>query len=569
MIKKRYYISFILLFIIIFVIFKIFSFCPQNTYNRNQINTFPRDYSKFELKNGYDEGPYHIDYNDLKSIPWNIKAPNMAGHAANIQKCSFLGPLLYKYYETKDTKYLIIAKKICMEWIKIHQNKTGDISPFAWWEMVEGSRACFSKIFVACENENLLNTNEKQIFLECLYKHTIHLMNEKNINYDTNHGLSQIISQLNLSRILMPYDAIYKKSHKQAQRRLNKIIKKQFYIKDGIHKENSASYHYICSYWLYESMNRGDLNFRQQSFVKKIYDNIFWFILPDGYIVNLGDSDYYRELQDLHKYKGNAKENYKVFREAGYFIVKHGQSYLIQHSGFGSYAHRHSDDLGFHWFDLGQNILMDSGKYAYVGKPADSQNELQNYMYQIRQYVLSNRAHNTLEFNDKNNPRSKNALYKNAIKKAGYNIKGNFYFVTSKVKINNINFERTLYYSPEKYLIVKDTFNSGIKTLTTAKQWFHLAPDLEMKKDGEKYIIDLKNNNKIVVSQLSDQAKADRLYKGEKEPLIQGWISMAYDEIEPNYAFNYEIKNQNKGKFITIFEINDNKVPDDILNNIK
>lgn len=548
--------------VVLTLIFKLYAIniAANKIIAESSINTAQNTVNKFDINAGYDVGPYHIDYNDLKTIPWNIKEPHLVGHSANIQKFHFVTPLYDAYLATNDTKYLTVAKNICLEWIKIHSGSSKDLSVFTWYEMIDGVRGvAFSKIFLACEKENILTPDEKRILLESLKQHVNYLMNDKNIRYDTNHGFFQIVSQLKLSKSLISYDPIYKQSYKQALKRLKKIIKLQFYMKDGIQKENSPAYHSAVSAYLYSLIEEGFLNSKQILFAKKAKDNTYWLTLPNFHIVSMGDSDYTSIFNELPK----ITETYRVFREAGYFAVRDNQSYLLQHAGYGSRGHRHSDDLGFVWYDLGQNILMDAGKYAYVGKPSTDTDKMAWSMFLNRRYILSSAAHNTLEFNDHTTGIYPKTFY-NAIKKAGYNEKENYYFVKTRVKLRGVILERNLYYQPEKYLVVYDRFNSKRKDLTIAKQWFHLAPDLTMKKDGENYIINLKNGNKITVTQLNSRAKADRLYKGETEPKIQGWISMEYDKIEPNYAFNYQLLGSQKGEFITIFRINDSKIPDSI-----
>ena len=43
-------------------------------------------------------------------------------------------------------------------------------------------------------------------------------------------------------------------------------------------------------------------------------------------------------------------------------------SYLAQQAGFHSRTHKQADDLSFIWYDRGTEILIDAGRYGYLGR---------------------------------------------------------------------------------------------------------------------------------------------------------------------------------------------------------
>jgi hypothetical protein len=61
-------------------------------------------------------------------------------------------------------------------------------------------------------------------------------------------------------------------------------------------------------------------------------------------------------------------------------------------------------------------------------------------------------------------------------------------------------------------------------------------------------------------SKRASQDHIERPYLGE-EDVIQGWWSAKECDIEPNYAFNYEL-NSATGVFATLFSFSDTLVPD-------
>src|SRR4029078_11016651 len=77
---------------------------------------------------------------------------------------------------------------------------------------------------------------------------------------------------------------------------------------------------------------------------------------------------------------------------------------------FHSRVHKHADDLSLVWWDRGHEILVDAGRFGYIGRLApDDPARLEGFFYSApeRQFVESTRAHNTVQIDDLDFPRRK------------------------------------------------------------------------------------------------------------------------------------------------------------------
>src|SRR5690606_14844638 len=153
---------------------------------------------------------------------------------------------------------------------------------------------------------------------------------------------------------------------------------------------------------------------------------------------NFGDSDYRTMLleppeslerwstDEMHyvvtggKAGHRQRSAWKEMSEGGYFVVRnpstslpdnpHKDNNLTQSTAFHSRTHKHADHLTFLWHDRGSDLIVDAGRYGYIGK-TDQGTDLwlkgNWYSDPMRIYCESTRAHNTLEFNGIDYPRRK------------------------------------------------------------------------------------------------------------------------------------------------------------------
>jgi hypothetical protein len=533
---------------------------------------------------------------DLKGkIPWRLERQEQRSHNFNIQCLDMLDPLLRAHSHSQDRKYLDVALPIALDWIAQHSDPTAPgISPFAWYDMAVGLRAYrLAYLYEAAEQLHLLNEGIKRLFWSSLEQHAAYLADDANIAFHNNHGYYQVAGQLAMARRFADKSPLMADAQTQGRERLKRMLAQQF-APDGVHREHSPDYHRMVYDTLKALIDSGLVDDEETiAFALRIEEALSWFVYPNQHIVNFGDSDDRSLARKPNEAEGKwltpqmrfwvsggkigepPSELMRAFPEGGYWIVRapgddrhdlNGYSYLALNAAFHSRTHKHADDLSFVWFDRGYNLLVDAGRYGYIGKAEQgSELWLDGHWYSDpwRVYCESTRAHNTLEFDGRNFLRKDVKPYGSALRRFG-KLDCGLFFAEAKVKqFNSIRHARILFHMPRQWLIVFDWFHDNEKIPHTVKQWFHILHELQALVNGDQYVVPVPGSNQLLrVGSLLSAPIPSPLYIGEEEPFRQGWWSAKERDIVPNYAFCFEQHNVSTGSFATIFSFSDQLEPD-------
>ena len=231
-------------------------------------------------------------------------------------------------------------------------------------------------------------------------------------------------------------------------------------------------------------------------------------VLPNGRMANLGDTDYRRLRQKdfvltrspLLEYALSAGESGQatsqrlgVFPESGLAVLRSGwpgpesfeqASYLAQQAAFHSRTHKHADDLSFIWYDRGTEILIDAGRYGFLGR-TETGSDLRNggfwYSDPKRIYVESTHSHNTVEIDGMSFDRRKSPPYGSAIEGWGETPEGLLFVETRAPQFETMHHARLLVLNPAEWLLVYDRVWDDAPGEHDYRQWFHFAPDLTVE----------------------------------------------------------------------------------------
>lgn len=535
--------------------------------------------------------------NICAKIDWELKSENERSWNFHIHSLDMLDPLIKAFDISEDDKYLKIANKIVIEYID--QNITQKAkSKFVWYDMAVGLRVYrIAYLYDVNQNKELLNEVQKNIIWRCLESHCHFLDNEKNITFHTNHGYYQIAGQLAACRRFRDKIPEFEEFYRNGQERLLRILRFQF-TSEGVHKEHSPDYHRMV-YSTLKILIDEDLVDHDKISLKDFSNDIevalSWFVMPDGYLANFGDTDHRnmsrRPATALKQWKtpsmqyltskgeiGELKsEGLMVYNQGGYFIVRKllesnvradKYSYLAQTAAFHSRTHKHADDLSIIWYDFGQAILVDAGRYGYVGKTkVNSQLWNEGFWYSDvnRMYCESTAAHNTLEFDEALYPRKGVTAYGSAIRRHLTDDLSKVYVMETECKhFISIRRARLLFYQPGNWLIVFDWFYDNLSKEHDVKQWFHLSPNLSLNEFDGTFATELMDTEKPlkITSLLGNISNSDTII-GQIEPTIQGWFSPSEKEMIPNFAFYFHQKGIN-GNFATLFSFTEDLEVDKI-----
>lgn len=530
-----------------------------------------------------------------ESIPWELQGHERRSHNFHIQCLDMIDPLLRAYSQEPNRKYLEVSLPIALDWIRLHSDPLAlGISPFAWYDMSVGMRAYrLAFLHQAAEHEGMLDNTARQTLWASLEQHAAHLADDKNIAYHSNHGYYQIAGQIAMGRRFAAKSSIMADAWKQGHTRLKLMLEQQF-ASDGVHREHSPDYHRMVYDTLKALIDSGLVEDQSIiAFSRRIEEALSWFVLPNGHIVTFGDSDdrsltrHFKEArskwatEEMRFWTSGAKvgeasqENFRAFQEGGYWVARqaagnardmNSYSYLALNAAFHSRTHKHADDLSFVWFDRGSNLLVDAGRYGYIGKAEKgSPLWLDGYWYSDpwRVYCESTRAHNTLEFDGRNYIRKGAKPYGSALTRWGGDASGLMFAEAECKQFGSIRQSRVLCFMPGQWLLVFDWFYDNAGASHSVKQWFHLAPDLQLLESPGQYMAAVPGSRQpLKIASLLAGPAASRLHLGEQEPQIQGWWSAKERDIVPNYAFNFGLEGVTAGVFATVFSFSDALTPD-------
>ena len=529
-------------------------------------------------------------------IPWSLRNQQERSWNFYIHCWDMLDSLLKAYSETEEQHFLRPAIHVAEDWAEKHSDLSQpDMSPLAWYDMAVGLRAYrLAYIIDAGKAAGLLDPNLRDKFMASLEQHQAYLADDKNILFHNNHGYYQVAGQLAMGRRFAGELPAMAQALEQGRERLKVMLAQQF-GKDGIHREHSPDYHRMVYDTLKAMIDSGLVEDADTiAFAETIERALSWFVLPNQHIVNFGDSDYrlmrrkpdeaerkWRTPEMRYAVSGGKvgqlpAEHVAVFPEGGYVAVRtpapnapqdfSKSSYLAQMAAFHSRTHKQADDLSFIWSDRGSDLLVDAGRYGYLGKAEQgSELWLDGHWYSDpnRVYCESTRAHNTLEFDGKNYPRKGVKPYGSALRRWVRDASGIVVVETECKHFRTLRRVRMLVFLPGKWLVAVDWFHDNAQQLHDAKQWFHLAPQLQLLLQGGGYLVSVPGSiEPLRAISLLQGPFASRPYLSEKKPVMQGWWSAKERDIVPSYAFCYELSRVSTGVFATLFSFSNSLATD-------
>ena len=554
------------------------------------------------LKYGWNKVGYPEVSLSKGGIPWSLENETQRSWNFHIHSWDMLDPLLNAHSHNQDKQYLLTSIVVAKDWIKenIDNSNSETVSPFAWYDMAVGLRSYrLAYILDAGRKYDLLDDIEDANLWDCLVIHQKYLSDDSKIKFHNNHGFFQAAGQLAMGRRFASISDEMQQAEEQGKNRLLMMLDTQF-AEDGVHLEHSPDYHRMVYQTLKGLLDSGLIDDeRIKSRSLKIEESLSWFILPNGILANLGDSDA-RLLTSTNEEAESAwntdsmryvvtegklgnlpKNKIALFHKGGYFVVRHNSqsnnhvqtSQLIQQACFHSRAHKQADTLSFIWYDKGHEILVDSGRYGYLGKTKQgSELWLQGHWYSDpkRIYCESTRAHNTLEFDSKDFPRKNIKPFGSATGRYLSDSSGVYVLESQANHLQNLHHRRILFFNPGKWLIVFDSYKDYLEEKHDARQWFHLAKELTVNhtKNGYKVQSSIDQTFEMNVLPLYKTKPIfqksgainlplkplnSNVMRGQTEPFYQGWWSGTERQFIPADSFSIDLNEANSGVFATLF----------------
>lgn len=474
-----------------------------------------------------------------------------------------LDAVLGEFADTRNQDLLVWMLDIADDWARFEESDKQEGS-MIWYDMSLSLRmARLARLMVYAAHLGLVDRVEA--LLPAAERHVDEMFKPEAFNSGNNHGFYAAASSLDWARLLPTFP----RSPELAalgEERLKEIAARQF-APDGGHQEHSPGYHRMLLKSFETGLNDGiitDPAVRET--VQNATNVLGWWIQPDGYFVQFGDTDH-QSADQMRLDSSNEQSQYIITNghegkpsteellalpDAGYAIVRSPQpanaderiksSYLALQAAFHSRAHKHADDLTFVWFDRGVEILVDSGRFGYVDLlPADSPDRLRGFYYAApeRQYVESTVAHNTVSVNGEDIERRFRKPYGSALK--AWSHEGDIFRLEAEADCKTYTHHRVLTLRPQKYLIVEDSVH-GLDSNDQAVAWFNINGDAELESNGDSLIFRLPDDaGKLYVTGNQEIIQPVR---GQEKPL-RGWRAKRERTFDPIWNFGFKISASN------------------------
>lgn len=516
--------------------------------------------------------PVHLN----EDVDWGLAGRTNRSWGYNLHSWKFMDPVLARYADYGMPDDLEWAIRVAQSWWEFDQSST-DPSSMAWYDMSQSMRMPrLAELTIFAMQSELESTSG--FLIDMCIAHLERAFDDASFNPGNNHGFYTAASNIEFGRLL-PLLPRSTELVLLGQQRLQTMINRQF-ASDGGHLEHSPDYHRMLLSSVEGAITGGltsDTTLKER--VRKAAYALGWMVQPNGELVQIGDTNQYnvdREglrsidphtdfiLSDGRRGLPNATELF-VMPETGYAFVRSPQpkteggrldsAYLSFQAGFHSRAHNHADDLSITWFDLGTEILVDSGRFGYIDLlPKDSPARDFGFYYGApeRQYVESTRAHNTVSLDGSDIPRmgmrQRGSLLDECKQKDGV------FELNGSTELESHTHTRKVSLVPHRSLFVVDSVevhNSGTEIIS----WFNVNGVLHVQELNGCVLISAPTHGWEILVESTGRLLS--IEKGTINPL-RGWRSKVDRSIEPVWNFGFKETIKNAAAIVeTRFEVND------------
>jgi len=456
-----------------------------------------------------------------------------------VQGWTMLHPIMDVFDELHDkTSAVEYFFDVLEDWWSTYEDSPEDVvtsrtpDDYTWYDMSTGFRALILAFF-ACRIEHFgipVTSGREDTLRAAIDKHRRHLRQEQVI-YPNNHGIFQVHGLRALTTVSRDQDSAADAA--RALEWMARLLRAQF-DDNGVHLEHSPQYHKFvldtftavhASGWYAES---SDFTTR----LERASAALPWLLDAQRRPAAVGDSLPAPLLDvELPDPQGAAEVIGSSIADSGYAIVRsnwgsgrNGGTFLFVTGGYHSKTHKHRDCLSFEWTEEGVKRVADSGKYGY-------------WAGNIRRYMLSSRAHNSLEIEGFDILRM--SPYGSALSDPVEDAAG-IWHLGGELSFRSLRHRRRFFFAPGKWLIVQD--QAVFARPKHATQWFHVGLGFERVSAQGQATMAFRSaaGDELLIRQLGDGLD-ERAVHGQDfdEPTMQGFVSEHDDDVQPGWAVGF------------------------------
>lgn len=481
-------------------------------------------------------------------IDWRSVGPGDRSWRMHFHCWEFMHAPLMEWSRTGDPALARWAVDRALSWIA----EFGDIdddSTMAWYDMAIAYRTMvlITLLRIAEVEDEVTDAEYAQLLRFALRQRDAH-WEKKAFNPRNNHGYYSAVSQLVLGRELTDLPGMAP-LRAQGEQRLRLMTEGQF-MADGGHSEHSPDYHRMLLSGFDAALAAGVIDDpRVSSIISAAADALGWMIQPDGCLVQFGDSAQ-RQMVDKGLtsssptttwvlsggVEGSAPvDRALVLPDTGYVFIREPQadargrfdrdSYLAFTSAFHSRAHKHCDDNTMVWFEDGQQILCDGGRYRYGELlPPDSPLREKGFYYAdpIRQYMETCGPHSTVSLDSDMHDRRREP-HGSGLVSASQDETGR-HLITARTPHTFWAHQRDVEYLPGQELVVLDRVEMPSDEQHEVRLWWHFDGELDLQVQDQKLVLRSAKWAGRRLEVTSEAPGDPQILHGSEEP-IGGWRS--------------------------------------------
>lgn len=452
--------------------------------------------------------------------------------------------LLSGFEQTADVTYLTTAKELIDDWIEDNLLKPSP-STKGWNDHSTALRLIQFVIFWQYRSSLPSDSDFDKRFLQAICIHCEVLSLESFYSRHTNHGLDQSLS-LYLAGTAF---SEYQRSEEWRKRGLTRLKDEIAFMftDEGVHKENSPSYHLWVLNTVRETIEMVGPDSRDEviddSLLEKTYSFLKYVTLPNRQFPLFGDSFNHSvnpKISDNIRGKGeilysisqgqegvrpNPLDTYAFFPESGYFFFREAWPspsafadavYFAMKAKTLADYHRQADNLTISVYGYGERWICDSGRYLY--EPAD----------RFRKYMRGLRAHNVVVIDDAHKyshrlvDKGRSTIVDYADSLEGAYVKS----VMDYVSIGK--HQRDVWYlKPGTFLLIDSVEGARKGDNHRYRLLFHIEPSKVVLRKTSGFIVKSTRRNDVwmMIYPIGEGKKYNGVIKGQTAPYVQGWTS--------------------------------------------
>lgn len=466
------------------------------------------DYGK-QQKQGFFPRPNAQPIDIKAPIDWQLSDRNaeFVMHAWR-----FLNPVWKQLHDSGDLKYLGEAFSFMQSWQ--HFERSGGKAASLWYDMAVGIRAIHLALVISLVRSLGVREAEAFGFLGELARDHLASLRDPRSTARANHGMWQMMGLKYLAKAQSDEEDDY------ADTVMRGLVDAAF-DGNGVNTENSPFYH-LYNLQLLRRIPPSlfpAMASHLESIEKRGSVVTEWLTAPDGNFYRFGDTEG-AGVPTRRSVPPAAGIESKDLSTSGYALVRGGLAGARKGFGFAmhvpasSRAHAHADHLSFILYHAGKELFADPGKYTYERG-------------QWRDYFTSDCAHSTVGLV------GEVVLPKHVSLEDGVLdpmvISEHRVICAGRVRKGALGHRRVVEVESSGTVKIEDVLEGATADVELR---FQLAADIEpsMRPGG----LDLHRKGQLVARLDTDQQpQSARLYCGESEGRLRGWISFEYNKKVP------------------------------------